>query len=195
MKPLVSVNDLVAYRMGKPLFYPFTLEIECGEIAVIQGANGCGKSTVLDCLCGRYADWTGKLSARPRALSYLPQQSEHPQTVPLSAIAPLAIGFDAERFRHLLNIFALESQVDRLPSLLSGGELQRTRLLLALLRNHDVLLLDEPFANVDESCREALRSELQATKSRRAAIIVSHLTDEGLTNIEGDRTVVLRQHH
>jgi len=155
------------------------------EIAVVHGPNGIGKSTLLDCLSTRYVNWTGSISCPRNAYSYLPQSPQHPQTAPLSKIAPLVIGYKHNRYNHLLDVLDLTRVADRLPALLSGGELQRTRLLLALLRSHDILLLDEPFANMDARCRASLSVELERTRSSRATVLISHPADAADINVYG----------
>ncbi len=179
MKPLISAENLIAFRCKKALFAPVTLQVQRGEIALLRGGNGVGKSTLLDCFAGRYFDWTGSLSCLSGLRSYLPQDPQHPLTIPLSKLAHLAIGFQPSRYEYLLDVFQLREMADKTPSLLSGGELQKSRLLLSLLRSHEVLLLDEPFANVDDVCRAALSEELVRSSSTRATILVSHPTDSG----------------
>lgn len=185
MKPLVSVNKMVAFRRGEPLFAPFRINVSRGDIAVVSGANGLGKSTFLDCLIGRYVDWEGDLSCPRQSVSYLTQDPQHPQTATLATIAPLVIGYDCPRYQHLLQVLNLVRKADTLPSLLSGGERQKSRILLTLLRSHSVLLLDEPFANIDAACRESLSTELECTRSDRATIVVSHPADATNLNILG----------
>jgi ABC-type nitrate/sulfonate/bicarbonate transport system ATPase subunit len=97
----------------------------------------------------------------------------------------LVVGYDRARYERLLEVLHLTLEADRLPSLLSGGELQKTRLLLALLRRHDVLLLDEPFANIDDESRAALSVELESVRSTRAIVLVSHLADSLNASIKG----------
>jgi ABC-type multidrug transport system ATPase subunit len=178
VKSLVSSTDLVAYRQGQPLFAPFNMEVCRGMIAVIRGANGTGKSTLLNCLSNQYFDRTGRLRCASNSLSYLPQGQRHPQTVPLSELAPLAVGYCAERYHQLLDKLEIPPETAaRLPSILSGGELQKARLLLALLRSHDVLFLDEPFANMDKQCRPRVLNELERTRSSRATVLISHPSD------------------
>ena len=185
MRQLVSAADIIAFRNGRPLFAPFRFEVRRGEIAVIRGGNGLGKTTLLDCFAGRYFDWSGRLSCPRQSVSYLPQDPQHPTTVPLSQLAGLTIGYEKARYEHLLGLLNLTSEAEKLPSVLSGGELQKTRLLLAFLRKHDVLLLDEPFANIDDHCRTALYNELQRTRENRATVLVSHPVDTGNLTIEG----------
>jgi ABC-type multidrug transport system ATPase subunit len=154
------------------------MEVCRGEIAVIRGDNGTGKSTLLNCLSNQYFDRTGRLKCPFKSLSYLTQGQQHPQTVPLSALAPLVIGYSSKRYHHLLDKLEIPSETaTRLPSLLAGGELQKTRLLLALLRSHDVIFLDEPFANMDKTCRPRVIQELERTRSSRAAVLISHPSD------------------
>ena len=194
MKSLVSSSNLVAYRKGKPLFAPFTIEMRKGDIAVIRGRNGVGKSTLLNCLSRQYFDLTGYRECSG-TVSYLPQGQHHPQTVCLLEIAPLVIGYTQHRYQNLLDLLGIRSCIEtRLPSLLSGGELQRVRLLLAMLRSHEVLFLDEPFANLDESSRKRISEELIQSRSCRATMLISHQI-EGHLHFGGVRECELRPAH
>lgn len=187
MKQLVSCNHVIAFRGGKALFVAFDMQVCCGELVVVSGANGIGKTTLLDCLSYRYFDWTGSICCSRKTFSYLPQSFQYFQTAQLCEIAPLVIGYSKTRYDQLLDAFNLRAKAQCVPSLLSGGELQRTRLLLTLLRSHDVLMLDEPFANTDAECRCALLAELKERKPTRATIVVSHATDVCQASVEGDK--------
>ena len=195
MKSLVSTTNLVAYRRGKPLFAPINMDVRRGDMAFVHGKNGAGKSTLLNCLSARYFDRTGDLRCPIEELSYLPQGQHHPQTLRLSEMAPIVRGYCIDRYHFLLHLLDIpEKTADRLPSLLSGGELQKARLLLALLRCHSVLFLDEPFANLDIECRRRVAEELRRTQCSRAAILVSHPSNTGL-DLQGVKELELHPPH
>jgi ABC-type multidrug transport system ATPase subunit len=174
--PLLSVNQVVAYRRADPLFGPATFDVEKGQFAFITGSNGVGKTTLLDCIAGIYRNWDGLIQGT-ELVSYCLQGVHFPRTLSLSRVAHLIAGFDQIRYEDLLEKLALKAEQHKLLSLMSGGELQRAKLLIAMLQRHSVLLLDEPFANLDSASYEAIVSELDRTSDQRSTVIVSHPRD------------------
>lgn len=177
MTPLLNVNSVVAYRGDCPLFEPATFDIERGQCIRITGANGSGKTTLLDCIAGLYSDWTGTIQKPKRHVSYFQQTPSYVRTLSLKSAAELVTGFDSDRYHELVERLCLRTVEESLIAVLSGGELQRARLLLAILRRHSLLLLDEPFANIDPSSRDAIADELERTKDARATVVVTHSHD------------------
>jgi len=176
--PLLSVDALVAYRRGAALFSPTSFDLDLGDSAIIRGDNGVGKTTLLECIAGLYRDWTGAIRGDLRGqISYLQQAPQGIRTLSLSDAARLVVGFAVGPYTELVEKLKLESHTDKLLSILSGGELQRARLLLALLRRHRILLLDEPFANLDHESRDAITGVLDSTAPFRATLVVTHTLD------------------
>ena len=175
--PLLRVTNLVAYRGGHALFAPVTFSVELGECLRITGGNGAGKTTLLDCIAGLYSDWKGNIQKPVGQVSYFQQASQYVRTLSLANVSRLVCGFNEVRYNYLTNSLGLRDHQQYFLSLLSGGELQRALLLLALLRTHTVLLLDEPFANIDKESCQAIAAELGRTKGNRATVIVTHPYD------------------
>ena len=182
---LLRINRFVAYRQQVPLFASVSFDMEPGDLLCITGENGVGKTTLLECIAGLYHNWQGDVVIPEGLVSYFQQNSDYVRTLPLSRLARLVDGFDAKKYCDLLSNLDLAHKENRLLALLSGGELQRARILLALLRRHKVLLLDEPFANVDKSSCSAIAAELERTRSQRATIIVTHPRDAHDISIKG----------
>jgi len=191
--PLLSVTSVVVYRRHAPLFSPATFSLELGDCMLLAAGNGVGKTTLLDCIAGLYHDWTGTIEKPRNEVSYLQQSSRYVHTLSLSSLARLVIGFDEVTYQRLLESLDLGHRKDAFLAVLSGGELQRARLLLALLRRHRVLLLDEPFANVDLCSSEAIAAQLQKTRSARATLIVSHPRDAHNISIQGSTVYELHR--
>jgi ABC-type Mn2+/Zn2+ transport system ATPase subunit len=175
--PVLSITNVVAYRHGERLFSRATFTLELGDCILLTGGNGIGKTTLLDCVAGLYRDWSGIIHRPPSQISYFQQTCDYVRTLPLSRLARLVEGFEETRYQELLTKFELQHKRDELLAVLSGGELQRARLLLVLLRRHRVLLLDEPFANVDPSSCRAIASQIEKTRSSCATLIVTHPRD------------------
>ncbi len=159
----VVVNDL-------------SLTLKKGEIGCLLGPSGCGKTTVLRCIAGFEPISAGEMVFQDYAL------------FPHLTVA-VNIGFGlhrmpkterASRVAELLQTVGLADASSRYPHELSGGQQQRVALARALAPRPDLLLLDEPFSNLDVSLRERLSLEIRdILKNQNAtAILVTHDQDE-----------------
>jgi ABC-type nitrate/sulfonate/bicarbonate transport system ATPase subunit len=174
------------------VFDGLDLDVARGERLAILGASGCGKSTLLRCIAGlEHADGgtiatTGEIGVvfqEPRLFPWLDVE----KNVAFPARS------DAERGRvpNVLALVGLAHAAKRLPKQLSGGMAQRAALARALVRDPNLLLLDEPFAALDALRRIELRSAVREilALTRSSAILVTHDVDDALTL--ADRVIVL----
>lgn len=196
----VSVKN-VSKRYGRnaPTLINLDLEIEPGTIVTLAGSNGSGKSTLLRCMAG-LARFTGsiKVCGKPvdnrgafrRLIGYLPQAV----SLPPHATVAEAIRFFA-RLRGA-DVSVLPVDPEFLPPFgarigtLSGGQRQRVALTIALLGAPEVILLDEPVANLDLGGREAVWDLLRQLRDDGTTVIIASPSPIDLAGI-GDRTVLL----
>jgi len=168
---------------------PLNLELAPGSFNTLLGRTGSGKTTLLRLMAGldrpsggrismHGRDVTG-LSVRRRNVAMVYQQFvNYPNfTVFRNLASPLKVaGVDRaeidRRVREVAETMHLEDCLDRLPAELSGGQQQRTALARALVKDADLLLLDEPLVNLDYKLREELRFELRNIFDNPEAIIV-----------------------
>lgn len=168
--PLLSFERLRVLRGGRAVLDGIDAEIPRGAITAIVGLNGSGKSTLLRTLLGEFPH-TGKIVYRcghdhsrptPEHVGYVPQrlnfESQLPLTVrdllglALNRNRPLLFGFRQkleERMRLILRSVDAEGVLDVPVEGLSGGQLQRVLLALALEPKPELLLLDEPASGID----------------------------------------------
>jgi len=176
------------------------LRLEEG-VLVLFGPSGAGKSLCLAVLTGLLRPESGHVRVRDRSLSgegvfvptherrvgYVPQ---HHSLFPWATVAQ-NVGFglpraergaDSPRVAELLEALQIAHLADDKPPTLSGGERQRVALARAIAVRPDLLLLDEPFASVDQSGRVALRKQLREflTKREIPAVFVTHSVEEAL---------------
>lgn len=170
-----------------------TLEVADGEMLALLGPSGCGKSTTLFAICGIHRVTGGRILFGDRDVSDTPSQKRNVGVVFQSyALYPHMtvaqnIGFPlkvqgmarAEIDRQVAAIAELvhiEALMARRPAELSGGQQQRVALARALVRKPDVLLLDEPLANLDAKLRLEMRSEIRRLQLETGitAILVTH---------------------
>ena len=162
-----------------------TLDIHDGEMLALLGPSGCGKSTTLYAICGVYRVDGGRILFGGRDVSNLPSQKRNVGVVFQSyALYPHMKVFDniafplqmrkekpeqiRQKVGEIADLLHIRELLDRLPGQLSGGQQQRVSLGRALIRRPEVLLLDEPLANLDAKLRLEMRSEI-----RRCAAAIS----------------------
>ena len=179
---------------------PLNLQIENGEFVAILGPSGCGKSTTLFLLAGLYAPSGGAISfdghnvnridARDRNVGIVFQSyALYPNLTVRENIAfPLrfkTMGKEeaARRVDEAAKLVQIGTLLDRRPSQLSGGQQQRVALARALVKEPNILLLDEPLSNLDATLRISMRAELKSIQKRLGitTLIVTHDQIEAIT--------------
>jgi ABC-type Fe3+/spermidine/putrescine transport system ATPase subunit len=174
------------------------LELHAGEVLAVVGPNGAGKTTLLRALAGLEPEAEGRIeraTQRPVALVF-----QRPVmlagSVAFNVRAPLwgagvARAEAARRVAGALVRFRLEALAGRVAATLSGGEMRRVALAQGFVREPGVLLLDEPFDDLDEATREALTLDLRAAlrDSEAALALVTH--DLGQALLLAERIAVL----
>jgi ABC-type sugar transport system ATPase subunit len=189
----VRLEDFTKRFDGYAVIEGMTLTVEDGEMLALLGPSGCGKSTTLFALCGIYRVDGGRILFGDRDVSDLPSQKRnvgvvfqnyalYPHLSIYDNIAfPLSVRGDAKadidrEVRAIAELTHIGDLLKRRPAQLSGGQQQRVALARALVRRPDVLLLDEPLANLDARLRLEMRSEIRRIQRETGitAILVTH---------------------
>ena len=185
------------------------LAIQEGELLVILGPSGCGKTTLMRMIAGLEKPTAGKISiggedvtelpprARPIAMVFQSYALYPHMTVfnniafPLKAHGDISKEEIQKKVQWAADTLGIEKLLDRKPRQLSGGERQRVALGRALVKEPEVLLLDEPLSNLDAKLRASARDELQHFQRRLGVttIFVTHDQIEAMGM--GDRIVVM----
>ncbi len=169
------------------------LTIGDGEMIALLGPSGCGKTTTLFAICGLHRVSAGRIWFGDRDVTDLPPQGKnvgvvfqsfalYPHLSVLENIAfPLRIRKEsnadvADKVMKMASVLHIEALLDRRPGQLSGGQQQRVALARALVRSPDVLLMDEPLANLDAGLRLEMRSEIRRIQreSGCTSVLVTH---------------------
>ena len=198
------------YFGGTPVVRNLSLEAEDGELLVLVGASGCGKSTTLRMLAGLETPSFGSIMIGDDDVTLVPPGRRDVAMVFQSyALYPhmnvyknLTFGPRArrepkagvhERVLGVARVLGLEAYLDRAPGQLSGGQRQRVALGRAMLRNPRLSLLDEPLSNLDAALRVEMRTELVRLQKQLnvTTVYVTHDQVEAMTM--GDRIAVLDQ--
>jgi multiple sugar transport system ATP-binding protein len=211
----VEIQDLGKFYQGAngaPLWVlrQVSLSVAEGEFLVLVGPSGAGKTTLLRLLAGLETPSTGTIRIDGRDMAHMgPAERDLAMVFQNHALYPhltagenLALGLilrkipraEIERtVRETAALLGLESCLDRRPSALSGGERQRVALGRALARKPRVLLLDEPFSNLDAPRRAELRQELARLHQRLGMTLLCATHDQADALALGDHLAVLKE--
>ncbi len=184
---------------------PTSLSIDEGELVVLVGSSGCGKTTLLRMIAGLLEPTSGRVLERGRPVlgpgadrGFVFQQPALYPWLSVTGNVELGLRFRkvprrqrAERAAQLLDLVGLAEAAGARPYELSGGMQQRCQLARVLATEPSVLLLDEPFAALDAITRERLQGELRTMWRTRGSTIVfvTHAVDEAA--VLGTRAVVM----
>ena len=187
----------------------FNLEIKDREFIVLVGPSGCGKSTTLRMVAGLEEITSGELYIGDRLVNDVaPKDRDIAMVFQNYALYPHMTVYENMAFSLKLKkvpkdeirkkvteaaeILGITEYLDRKPKALSGGQRQRVAIGRAIVRNPQVLLMDEPLSNLDAKLRNQMRAEIIKLRSRidTTFLYVTHDQTEAMTL--GDRIVIMR---
>lgn len=191
----VELQHVSVSLENQALLTDVNLHIHCGELTVLIGPNGGGKTTLLRAMLGQvpYSGVVAHMDASDRPfpqlrIGYVPQQLPFDRQMPLTVrdlVASslsrrpvwLGVGKKAdEQVTRALSLARAEQLKDRRLGALSGGELQRVLLAMALSPTPDLLILDEPISGVDHNGQALFLDTVNALREQQhmAILLVSH---------------------
>lgn len=187
---MLELRDLALGYPGLTLFQGLSMDVEPGQVLAVLGANGSGKSTFVKMLLGLMDPLSGRLAwpgGRPR-VGYLAQMTEFDRRFPIRVRDLAAMGAwqgfglsgrldRAARARvdDALQAAGVLDIADRSLHTLSGGQLQRALFARVIMQDAPLILLDEPFAAVDQSTEAHLLTLIARWRAEgRAVVLVVH---------------------
>jgi iron(III) transport system ATP-binding protein len=204
----VSVRDLVVAYDGTPVLHGVSLEVPSGSVLALLGPSGCGKTTLLRSIAGLERPVGGEVAVGDRTLSdasafVAPEGRRGGMVFQDWALFPhmtvaANVGYGLGRgaapgaVDEALALVGLEGFGGRRPSTLSGGQQQRVALARALAPRPSVLLLDEPFSNLDSTLRVRVRSEVAALLAEVGITSVFVTHDQAEAFVLGDEVAMMR---
>ncbi|WP_455923804.1 ABC transporter ATP-binding protein [Pseudomonas putida] len=198
--PLLTLHHLACGYQGQAVVHNLDLHLQAGEIGCLLGASGCGKTTTLRAIAGFEAVHEGEIRLADQLISkagytLAPEKRRIGMVFQDYALFPhltvaenVAFGIrqhprQAQVVDDMLALVNLAGLGKRYPHELSGGQQQRVALARALAPEPQLLLLDEPFSNLDVELRRRLSQEVRdILKSRgTSAILVTHDQEEAFS--------------
>ncbi len=194
---LVKATNIGVRRSGRQLIEHVDLSVSRGEILTLIGPNGGGKTTLVKTVLGLELADEGTLERAPGLkVGYVPQQFHLDWTMPLTVarLMTLTVRASKAEVSGALEETGVAHLMKAQVQALSGGEMQRVLLARALLREPDLLVLDEPVQGVDFAGEIELYELISAIRRNRGCgvLLVSH--DLHVVMREADRVVCLNRH-
>ncbi len=152
----MTIKNLCKFYEDKVVLKDFSLDIEPGTIVCITGESGCGKTTLLNLIAGIIKLNSGSIDIGQNTVSYLFQE---PRLLPWrTALENVAIALkgDKQMAKEALEMVNLGDSLDKYPSELSGGMKQRVAMARAFSYSSSLILMDEPFQNLDVKLKNTL---------------------------------------
>jgi|Deesub1362A_J573_1020465.scaffolds.fasta_scaffold00073_106 ABC-type Mn2+/Zn2+ transport system ATPase subunit len=185
MKVILSVEDIHVGYNHKAVIEGISFSVKDGDVLAVIGPNGSGKTTLLKAVLGVIPVKSGKVrlfgkerlkaSEVERLIAYIPQRMELDRTFPISLKEMLGLSLHRASIDKYLDMLELRGLLSKRVGELSGGEMQRALLAYAVVKEPQLLIMDEPTSWVDVKGADCVLCIMEEFKKKgMAMIVVSH---------------------
>ncbi|HEB83023.1 MAG TPA: ATP-binding cassette domain-containing protein [Gammaproteobacteria bacterium] len=194
---LLQASAISYRRHGKNILDNISLDIREREIITLIGPNGAGKTSLVRILLGLARAGSGKITRHKKLrIGYVPQRIHIPDVMPLRVLDFLNVSgnYSEDECRQILAEVSCDYLLSAPMQTVSGGEMQRVLLARALLKQPQLLVLDEPASGMDVVGQQALYETLREIRDKKGCgiLLVSH--DLHLVMAATDRVICLNTH-
>ncbi len=213
---IAKISNLTKKFNSVTAIKSINFEVEEGKILAILGPSGCGKSTLLQLIAGLEEPDQGQISinnkivySKRKNIFISPDKREIALVFQNYALWPHYNVFDnvayplkvrkekksviKDKVRSILSLVKLEDAEVRYPNELSGGEQQRVALARALIMEPKILLLDEPFSNLDAKLKEEMQYEIKGIQQKMGLTILHVTHDQNEAMSIADKIIIMRE--
>ncbi|WP_273692295.1 ABC transporter ATP-binding protein [Ketogulonicigenium vulgare] len=190
MTPLLHLDRISKSFGPTAAVHDLSLDLHAGEILALIGPSGCGKTTTLRLIAGFEVPGSGQILRAGQPITALPPErrgigivfQDYALFPHLSVAQNILFGAPDADLAALCALVGLTGLEQRFPDQLSGGQQQRVALARTLAVKPDIILLDEPFSNLDASLRQRARAEMRRLLKETgcAILLVTHDQEEAL---------------
>lgn len=210
MSTLLHCQHITKEIDGKSIFASVDLSINKGQMLSLVGPSGCGKTTLLRCIAGLDVVTKGRIALGGVDITYVKPEKrsivmmfQHPLLFPhMTILDNVVYGLKSQGVpkkirkrmgEQMLEKIQMNEFGPRYPFELSGGQKQRVALARALILKPDLLLLDEPFSNLDQGLRDSIRRWVRdlLVNEGITSLFVTHDKQEAM--LMGDQLAVMKE--
>lgn len=196
---IIDITNLkFSFNNKEYIFKDASLSIDKGDFVCILGKNGCGKSTLLKIILNLIKCKNINIKINAKHVSYVPQIVNFNRDFPITVKEFIKfnckeLNAPFSRGKSLCEKYELTSSFNSILGKLSGGQIQKLMLIRALLKDTDLLMVDEPTNNLDEDSKNTIYSNLKElnTKDKITIIVVEHNRD--LSNIYANKVFLVKE--
>lgn len=184
---LIEIDNLSFFYEKDPILEGISLKIASGEFLSIFGPNGGGKTTLLKLIMGFLKPTKGEIHTHFKQIGYVPQVTRFDKQFPISVLEIVLMGFLSqstwwgkyptkakEKACKAIAKVGLQGKEQQAFGTLSGGQAQRVLIARALVNDPELLILDEPTANIDPEAEEVIYQLLEELKKTLTILLVTH---------------------
>ncbi|MDD2942609.1 MAG: ATP-binding cassette domain-containing protein [bacterium] len=191
---LIEVRDLVIGYNRQPITRSLSFTIDTGELFLIRGDNGTGKSTLLRTLAGLIPPVSGTIKLKTKQIKSWVAQNQQTQTVlPFTAREMIELGIVNHKFNSdsasvlIMQKLGIEPLANKQYSQLSGGQQQKIMLARALVSSPQIVFLDEPTEGLDADSRKSfLETVFSIIRDDSCSVIITTHDSEALSQIDNE---------